>query len=194
MSSQEATTSNQKFYQKTAKEVTYFPQGTRRHAFMQYLESFGVAQLITRTLLAPIERWRLIRQTQGSLVSSRVFERNFVEFLSRTPKEQGFLALWRGNSANCYLYLWQTAIQFLLFENINNYWRWQTTSNLEKWFASAANVLVASFISMLVTYPIESAKVRMSNQFHRKGGDGAYRGVIDTIMITKRRESIDCWI
>jgi hypothetical protein len=60
------------FEQKTVKDVTYFPLGTRRYDFVHYLENIGIANLFTRTVLAPMERWRIIRQTQGSLMSNRL--------------------------------------------------------------------------------------------------------------------------
>lgn len=121
-------------------------------------------------------------------MNNRIAEKSFFEFLTRTPKEQGFLALWRGNEANCWLYLWQVGIQFFCYENINSYWRWQTTSVWEKSLANLCNVVTASAATLLVTYPIETARVRISNQFHAgKGDSNAYRGIVDAMMAIRSR-------
>lgn len=140
-------------------------------------------------MLAPIERWRIVRQTQHSLISNRVPEKGFLEFAAKIPKEEGVLGLWKGNGANCWLYFWQVSMQFLLFENINNFWRWQTTSTWEKKLASIGSVLSASCITLLVTYPIETARVRISNEFVRRGDNRSSRGVIDMLSKIRRRES-----
>lgn len=39
---------------KTIKTVTYLPEGSRRRDFFQYIDTVGIAQIISRTLLAPL--------------------------------------------------------------------------------------------------------------------------------------------
>lgn len=65
----------------TLKDVTYFPKGTRRYDFVYELQNAGIAQFITRTLLAPVERWRLYSQTQNSLNTGFIRYNNFNDFL-----------------------------------------------------------------------------------------------------------------
>lgn len=67
--------------QQTFKNTIYFPKGTRRYNFVYDLENAGIAQIITRTLLAPIERWRLFSQTQNSLNSGFVRYNGFNDFV-----------------------------------------------------------------------------------------------------------------
>lgn len=67
--------------QQTIKKTTYFPKGTRRYDFIYDVENAGVAQVITRTVLAPLERWRLYSQTQNSLNSGFVRYNGFKDFV-----------------------------------------------------------------------------------------------------------------
>lgn len=69
---------------KTAKDTIYFPKGSKRYDFVHELENAGIAQFITRTLLAPIERWRLFSQTQNSLNSGFIRYKGFNEFIQGT--------------------------------------------------------------------------------------------------------------
>jgi hypothetical protein len=76
---------------KTFKDTIYFPKETRRYNFVYELENAGIAQFITRTLLAPIERWRLFSQTQNSLNPGFIRYKGFTEFIQGTKismKEQ----------------------------------------------------------------------------------------------------------
>lgn len=70
--------------QKSIKDVTYFPQGTRKYDFLYYLENVGIAQLISKTLFAPIERYRIIKQTWPSFSTTRKPFPTFINFLQRT--------------------------------------------------------------------------------------------------------------
>uniref|UniRef100_A0A915DBW4 ADP/ATP translocase n=1 Tax=Ditylenchus dipsaci TaxID=166011 RepID=A0A915DBW4_9BILA len=63
----------------------------------------ALAAVVSKTIIAPIERVKLILQLQSSQTTIAVDKRykGMVDCFLRVPKEQGFLSLWRGNISNC---------------------------------------------------------------------------------------------
>ena len=49
---------------KTFSDTQYFSERTYKRDFLSLLGSGLGANVITKTLLAPLERWRIIKQTQ----------------------------------------------------------------------------------------------------------------------------------
>jgi hypothetical protein len=68
----------------------------------QYFGQFvpaGVLSFVTATLLAPLDRLKLIRQTQD-FHTSNVRYRSFFNYLASIRKREGITGYWRGNGAN----------------------------------------------------------------------------------------------
>lgn len=91
------------------------------------MTDIGFANIIARTVLAPLERWRIIKQTQVAYPLRPIVFKNFADYVSSNtfinegiPKEQGFTALWRGNLAGIWLYLTQSVIQIGLYDNLKS--------------------------------------------------------------------------
>jgi hypothetical protein len=49
---------------KTLKDTNYFRPRTYKKDFFDLLTTTGLANILTKTILAPLERWRIISQTQ----------------------------------------------------------------------------------------------------------------------------------
>uniref|UniRef100_A0A914PU89 ADP/ATP translocase n=1 Tax=Panagrolaimus davidi TaxID=227884 RepID=A0A914PU89_9BILA len=62
----------------------------------------GAAAVVAKTIVAPIERIKLILQLQASqsTISADKRYKGMIDCLIRVPKEQGFLSFWRGNGTN----------------------------------------------------------------------------------------------
>lgn len=74
------------------------------------------AQSVTRTVLAPFERLKIIMQTQPimrTLASDRYS--SYANSIKRIHNEQGLLSFWRGNITNIYRILPTCAIKFSAF-------------------------------------------------------------------------------
>nr|XP_012145095.1 PREDICTED: ADP/ATP translocase 1-like [Megachile rotundata] len=80
----------------------------------------GLLSMMFKTLTAPLERIKLILQTQASSYQIGTTERTpysgFLDALIRIPKEQGFLSFWRGNLLNICRYFPAQAINFSFFD------------------------------------------------------------------------------
>merc|ERR1719230_2295672 len=68
----------------------------------------GIAGAITKTAMSPIERVKLLMQTQDSnpdVISGKVQRYSGLgDCFKRVQSEQGFKAFWRGNLVNCIRY------------------------------------------------------------------------------------------
>ena len=67
----------------------------------------GVSAAVSKTAAAPIERVKLLIQNQDEMIKTgRLSEpyKGIGECFSRTIKDEGFMSLWRGNTANVIRY------------------------------------------------------------------------------------------
>ena len=49
---------------KTFSDTNYFARGTYKRDFLELFSTSALANYLAKTLLAPLERWRIIKQTQ----------------------------------------------------------------------------------------------------------------------------------
>ncbi len=49
---------------KTFNDTNYFAKGTYKRDFLELFSTATLANFFTKTVLAPLERWRIIKQTQ----------------------------------------------------------------------------------------------------------------------------------
>ncbi|KAH1203338.1 putative ADP,ATP carrier protein [Glycine max] len=72
------------------------------------------------TIMAPIERAKLLLQTQESnltiVASGRLRFKGMLDCIARTVREEGILSLWRGNGSSVIRYYPSVALNFSLKE------------------------------------------------------------------------------
>jgi solute carrier family 25 (adenine nucleotide translocator) protein 4/5/6/31 len=87
-------------------------------AFVKDLLAGGVAGTISKTIVAPIERVKLVLQVQQVNLEQIPLEKRYKgigDAFVRIPAEQGILSLWRGNLANVIRYFPTQGMFLLLF-------------------------------------------------------------------------------
>ena len=106
----------------SAIDVKLLGLDTRLHVAVDFGASFiisGILAVIFRTVTAPVERVKLILQTQASSHqighAKRSAYSGILNALVRIPKEQGFASLWRGNLLNICRYFPAQAINFSFY-------------------------------------------------------------------------------
>jgi len=93
-------------------------QGMTASDVLVPLVSGGFAGALSRTLLAPLERVKVLLQVQEvSLVPPEMRYKGIVDALKRIPAEQGFLAFWRGNGVNVARMIPNSAIKFATYDS-----------------------------------------------------------------------------
>lgn len=72
----------------------------------------GLAGIIAKTVTAPIERVKLLLQTEHENTKLKTKYNGIIDCFSRCIKEEGVISLWRGNGVNVIRYFPTQALNF----------------------------------------------------------------------------------
>ena len=131
----------------------------------------GISGVVSRTMTAPLELYKLQRQNTfmpGSTI------RNVI-------REEGIFNLWKGNGTNCIRIFPQTAINYHVYafcdeslqQNISD-------GNIRRFVAGT----IGGAVSMVLTYPLETIRSRLSLQRL----SSHYVGIIDALYLIPKRD------
>ncbi|CAN0915110.1 ADP,ATP carrier protein 3, mitochondrial [Linum grandiflorum] len=167
-------------------------------AFMTDFLMGGVSAAVSKTAAAPIERVKLLIQNQDEMIKSGRLShpyRGIGDCFARTMKDEGMIALWRGNTANVIRYFPTQALNFAFkdyFKRLFNfkkdedgYWKW-FAGNLMSGGAAGAS-------SLLFVYSLDYARTRLANDAKaaKMGGGGRqFDGLIDVYKKTIKSDGI----
>ena len=152
----------------------------------------GTAAGISKTLVAPIERVKMLLQTQDSnpdIQSGKVARyTGIVNCFSRVSAEQGFVSLWRGNLANVVRYFPTQAFNFAFKDTFK---RMFPKVDAKKDFAKALGVNMASgglagASSLLIVYPLDFVRTRLAADV-RKGSEREFTGMFNCLSTIAKR-------
>jgi len=136
-------------------------------AFMKDFLAGGVAAGISKTIVAPIERVKLLLQVQA--VSKQLTEaqkyKGIVDCFVRIPKEQGFMAFWRGNLANVIRYFPTQALNFAFKDKYKQIFLAGVDKKTQFWAFFAGNLAsggAAGATSLCFVYPLDFARTRLA--------------------------------
>lgn len=143
--------------------------------FQAFVCKYGVlagAQALAVTALAPLERCKLILQTQAQVKVPHV-ERypSFSAYLRTVPRVEGFRRFWRGNSASIGHIAVSTLLRYPLLPIL------LTPNSLAVQSALGLGLLA-------VTYPLDLVRTRLACDLMRKAERPIYEGLVDTLVKT----------
>jgi solute carrier family 25 (adenine nucleotide translocator) protein 4/5/6/31 len=153
----------------------------------------GVSGAIAKTLTAPIERVKLIIQTQDANPRIRSGEvpryTGIVNCFSRVRSEQGFLAFWRGNFTNVIRYFPTQAFNFAFKDSIKKVFpRYDPKTEFGKFFlVQMASGGLAGAGSLCIVYPLDYARTRLASDVG--SGKRDFKGLGDCLVKTARGPS-----
>jgi len=154
----------------------------------------GSIGAVSKTIMAPVERVKLLMQTQDSnpdVLSGKIQRyKSIGDCFSRVKSEQGFKAFWRGNLVNCLRYAPQQGSAlafndylntlFPVYNNKTDFWKGVG--------AKLASGGLAGAIANTICYPFDFARTRLASDL-KKGG-GQFKGIWDCIATTVKRQGI----
>jgi len=148
----------------------------------------GVAGAVAKTATAPIERVKLLIQTQDAnpkIISGEVKRyTGIVNCFTRVSSEQGFSAFWRGNTVNVIRYFPTQAFNFAFKDTIKALFP-KYSSKTEFWKFFAANMAsggLAGAGSLTIVYPLDYARTRLASDVG--SGNPQFNGLVDCIQKT----------
>lgn len=149
-------------------------------SFVIDLLAGGVSGGISKTVVAPIERVKLLLQVQdaSSQISKDKQYKGIVDAFRRIPQEQGVLSLWRGNTANIIRYFPTQALNFAFKDKYKKIFvRHNPKTDFWKFFAgNLASGGAAGATSLLFVYPLDFARTRLAADVG-KGATRQYTGL-----------------
>jgi len=154
----------------------------------------GGVGAVSKTVMAPVERVKLLLQTQDSnpdVISGKVARyKGIGDCFSRVSKEQGFISFWRGNLVNCLRYAPQQGSALAFNDAINDLFP-KYDSRTQFWQSMAAKLTsggLAGAIANTICYPFDFARTRLASDMAK--GQGKFKGIGDCIMSTVRQQGI----
>ncbi|XP_042394291.1 probable ADP,ATP carrier protein At5g56450 [Zingiber officinale] len=117
------------------------------------------------TVVAPIERAKLLLQTQESNVAllgrGRRF-RGMIDCIARTVREEGVLSLWRGNGTGVIRYYPSVALNFSLKDLYRTILHRGKTDHLSVATANFMAGAAAGCTTLVIIYPLDIAHTRLA--------------------------------
>lgn len=153
--------------------------------FQSFLIDFvagGTSGAIAKTLAAPIERVKLLLQTQDA--NQRLDGKKYTGILncfSRCVKEEGVVSLWRGNWANVIRYFPTQAINFSVKDALNRaFCPYDPKKEPAKFFIGRLmSGGTAGAVSLVCVYPLDFARTRLGVDIGKSVGERQFKGLSD---------------
>jgi solute carrier family 25 (mitochondrial adenine nucleotide translocator), member 4/5/6/31 len=160
--------------------------------FMTDLAAGGVSGAVSKTLVAPIERVKLLLQTQDS--NPRIKSGEIPRYtgigncFTRVSAEQGFLSFWRGNLANVIRYFPTQAFNFAFKDTIKNLFpKYNPKTDFWRFFGTnMASGGLAGAGSLLIVYPLDFARTRLAADVG-SGKTREFNGLLDCLSKVAKR-------
>uniref|UniRef100_F1L5S3 ADP/ATP translocase n=1 Tax=Ascaris suum TaxID=6253 RepID=F1L5S3_ASCSU len=154
--------------------------------FLVDLATGGTAAAISKTAVAPIERVKILLQVQDAqkTIAAEKRYKGIIDVLVRVPREQGLLALWRGNLANVIRYFPTQALNFAFKDTFKKMFMEGIDKKTHFWKFFAGNLAAggaAGASSLCFVYPLDFARTRLAADIG-KGVNREFKGLTDCIV------------
>jgi solute carrier family 25 (adenine nucleotide translocator) protein 4/5/6/31 len=169
----------------------------KKNAFMQLMSDLligGSVGAVSKTVMAPVERVKLLLQTMEShpdVVSGKIKPYSGIgDCFARVRAEQGMLAFWRGNLVNCLRYAPQQGSALAFNDLLNNMFP-NYDAKTDFWASFAVKLFsggLAGAVANTICYPFDFARTRLASDL--KAGGGQFKGIGDCIMTTIKSQGI----
>ena len=140
----------------------------------------GTIGAISKTIMAPVERVKLLMQTQDSnpkVLSGEVKRYSGIgDCFTRVKSEQGFLSFWRGNLVNCLRYAPQQGSALAFNDLLNNLFP-NYNSKTEFWKSLSVKLFsggLAGAIANTICYPFDFARTRLASDVSKGKGETSF--------------------
>jgi len=150
----------------------------------------GISGAISKTATAPIERVKLVIQTQDAnpkIISGEVARYTGMgDAFARITKEQGFSAFWRGNATNIIRYFPTQAFNLAFKDTIKKAFpKYDQNKQFWSFFATQlASGGAAGAASLTIVYPLDYARTRLASDVG--GGKKQFNGLVDCLTKTAK--------
>jgi len=162
--------------------------------FMLDFIAGGISAAVSKTVVAPLERVKILLQIQDSHkhIPKDQQYKGLVDCFQRIHREQGFLSFWRGNVVNVVRYFPTQALNFafkdkykaLFMDGVdkNDFWKF-FAGNLAAGGAAGAT-------SLAIVYPLDFARTRLGADVGKAAGDREFKGLADCVVKSYKADGV----
>lgn len=152
----------------------------------------GVAGAVAKTATAPIERVKLLIQTQDAnpLIRSGEVARytGMGNCFTRVWAEQGFMSFWNGNTANVIRYFPQQAFNLSFKDTLKKLFpKYNAKTEFAKFLGvNLASAGLGAAGSLTICYPLDFARTRLASDVG--GKQRTFNGIVDCLSKTAQAQ------
>jgi solute carrier family 25 (adenine nucleotide translocator) protein 4/5/6/31 len=154
----------------------------------------GVSAAVTKTVVAPIERVKLLLQLQDAnrQIAADKKYKGIVDCFVRVNSEQGFTSFWRGNLVNVIRYFPTQALNFAFKDSIHRLFpKYNPQTDFWRFFASnMASGGAAGAMSLLFIYPLDFARTRLATDVGKTLADREFQGLGDCLIKVAKSDGV----
>jgi solute carrier family 25 (adenine nucleotide translocator) protein 4/5/6/31 len=143
----------------------------------------GTSAAVSKTVVAPIERVKLLLQVQDAQKSIGKKYTGIINCFTRVAAEQGVASFWRGNLANVIRYFPTQALNFAFKDTYKNLFLKGVDKDKQftRFFiGNLASGGAAGATSLCFVYPLDFARTRLAADVG-KGTEREFNGLVDCI-------------
>ncbi|OJJ42024.1 hypothetical protein ASPZODRAFT_105920 [Penicilliopsis zonata CBS 506.65] len=151
----------------------------------------GVAGAVSRTIVSPLERLKILFQVQG--VGREEYKLSIWKALLKMKKEEGWRGFMRGNGTNCIRIIPYSAVQFGSYNIFKKFAEPHPHADLSPVQRLVCGGL-AGITSVTITYPLDIVRTRLSIQsasfaaLGKRGANEKLPGMFATMALMYRDE------
>ena len=153
----------------------------------------GVSAAVSKTIVAPIERVKLLLQVQDANKNIPVDQRynGLVDCFARVQREQGFASFWRGNLANVIRYFPTQALNFACKDFYKAYLNPYNPKTQPGMFfmGNMASGGAAGATSLCFVYPLDFARTRLAADVG-SGGEREFTGLVNCLQKVASKDGV----
>jgi len=154
----------------------------------------GFSAAVSKTAVAPIERVKLLLQTQdaNSKITGDKKYKGIGDVFVRVPKEEGVSAFWRGNLANVIRYFPTQALNFAFKDTYKKiFCPYSPKTDFWKFFfGNLASGGAAGATSLMVVYPLDFARTRLAADVGKGAADRQFTGLVDCLTKIQKSDGV----
>ena len=143
----------------------------------------GLAGIIAKTATAPIERVKLLLQTEHENSKLKTKYLGIADCFQRCVREEGFLSLWRGNGVNVIRYFPTQALNFSTKDFYGRLLRVNERQGSKGEFL-LYNILCGGLAGSTTTcfvHPLDFARTRLAVDLGKSVTEREYKGLADCL-------------
>ena len=168
---------------------------TEKSNFLFNFALGGVLAGISKTIVAPIERVKLLLQLQDAkkgMENPSTKYKGIVNCFIRVNRDQGFASFWRGNLSNVIRYFPIKAFNFAFYDSINRVLpRFSPKTDFWKFFmVNLASGGLAGSLLLLIVYPLDFIRTRLATDIGKTESEREFKGMIEVVTKTLKSDGV----